>query len=183
MPPGPGGRAEAPDLSTVPGTVDAMNDVEETELPGVGTKFDFATELGERVGVLVHRGGDREVLHYSKADPDACSVAMRLTEDEAGVMARLLGATELADHLNKVSHTVAGVRIDWHRVEDGSQLCGHSLGELEIHTKTGVSIVAILRGSETIPAPGSDTVVSAGDTLVAIGTAEGIAALDALAQS
>lgn len=158
-----------------------MHGVEETELPGVGTKFDFDTEFGEKVGVLVHRGGDREVLHYSKSDPDACNVTMRLNEDEAAVMARLLGATQLSDHLNKVSHTVAGVRIDWHEVEDGSQLCGETLSELAIHTKTGVSIVAILRGDETIPAPGADDRVQAGDTLVAIGTAEGIEALDAMA--
>jgi TrkA domain protein len=158
-----------------------MHDVEETELPGVGTKFDFETEQAGRVGVLVHRGGDREVLHYSKADPDACSVTMRLSEDEAGVMARLLGATELADHLHKVTHTVSGVRIDWHEVLDVSPLAGHSLRDLAIHTRTGVSIVAILRGPETIPAPGADAVVAAGDTLVAIGTAVGIEALDALA--
>ncbi|MEQ8717501.1 MAG: cation:proton antiporter regulatory subunit [Acidimicrobiales bacterium] len=158
-----------------------MHDVEETELPGVGTKFDFATEQGGRVGVLVHRGGDREVLHYSKADPDACSVTMRLSEDEAAVMARLLGATVLADHLHKVTHTVSGVRIDWHEVLDVSPLAGRSLGDLAIHTRTGVSIVAILRGSETLAAPGAEAVVEVGDTLVAIGTAEGIEALDALA--
>ena len=39
-----------------------MADVTETPLPGVGVRYEFTTEADERVGVIVHRGGRREVV-------------------------------------------------------------------------------------------------------------------------
>ena len=45
-----------------------MRDVTETPLPGVGVRFEFTSGAGERVGVLVHRGGRRELMVYDAAD-------------------------------------------------------------------------------------------------------------------
>jgi TrkA domain protein len=49
-----------------------MGDVQETQLPGVGIRYDFVTKEGDRVGVLVHRSGRRELLLYQRDDPDSC---------------------------------------------------------------------------------------------------------------
>ena len=56
-----------------------MADVEETKLPGVGVRHDFATSSGQRVGVLLHRTGQRELLVYDEDDPDSCTESVRLT--------------------------------------------------------------------------------------------------------
>jgi TrkA domain protein len=40
--------------------------------------------------------------------------------------------------------------------------------------------VAVLRGEQAIPAPGPDTPLQAGDTVVVVGTPKGIAALTRL---
>ncbi len=60
-----------------------MAEVRETELPGVGVRNDFVTGTGQRVGVLVHTTGRRELLVYGDEDPDACRVVLEVGEDDA----------------------------------------------------------------------------------------------------
>jgi TrkA domain protein len=43
-----------------------------------------------------------------------------------------------------------------------------------VRTRTGVSVVAILRGDQAIPAPGPDVEMEPGDYLVVVGTPRGI---------
>jgi TrkA domain protein len=43
-----------------------------------------------------------------------------------------------------------------------------------VRSRTGVSIVAVLRGEQAIPAPGPESGLEAGDYLVVVGTARGI---------
>ena len=45
-----------------------MPDVSETLLPGVGVRHEFVTASGERVAVLTHRTGRREVAIYDRAE-------------------------------------------------------------------------------------------------------------------
>jgi TrkA domain protein len=42
-----------------------------------------------------------------------------------------------------------------------------------MRTRTGSSIVAVLRGANAIPSPGPDFRLAGGDTLIVIGTREG----------
>ena len=44
-------------------------------------------------------------------------------------------------------------------------------------TRTGSSIVAVIRDGESIPAPGPDFPLLAGDVIVGVGTAEGLASM------
>jgi TrkA domain protein len=53
---------------------------------------------------------------------------------------------------------------------------GRVLGETRMRTETGVSIVAVLRRAEAIPSPGPDFRLAGGDTLIVIGTREGVEA-------
>jgi TrkA domain protein len=149
-------------------------DVDETQLPGMGVRYDFTTEAGVRLGVLVHRTGRRDVMVYSAADPDECAVTVALRPDDARTLSELLGASRVAEHLAKVQQQVAGLALDWINVEEGSPWAGKTLSEAAIHTETGVSVVALLAGDDVTPAPGADDVLAAGATVVAIGTAEGI---------
>lgn len=67
-----------------------MPDVDETHLPGVGTRCDFLTEGGKRVGVISHFGGRRSLLLYDSDDPDSCRDTIELNEDEQRTLAALL---------------------------------------------------------------------------------------------
>ncbi|HRB03283.1 MAG TPA: TrkA C-terminal domain-containing protein, partial [Ilumatobacteraceae bacterium] len=81
---------------------------------------------------------------------------------------------------NQVSSTVAavqrldGVAMDWLDVPSGSQQVGRTIGDGQYRTKTGASIVAIVRGDTTMPAPGPETAFEAGDVVVAVGTSTGL---------
>ncbi len=59
-----------------------MPNYERTHLPGVGDRRDFVTQAGDRIGVIAHRDGHRELLIYDRDDPDSCRTVVRLSEED-----------------------------------------------------------------------------------------------------
>ena len=159
-----------------------MTDVQETQLPGVGIRHDFVTRGGERIGVISHRTGHRELIMYDHDDPDACRQVLRLEEDEVRTLADLLGASQVAETVNHLQQSVEGLTIDWVPVGEFSQCTGRSLGNLGVRAQLGASIVAVMRGGRTIASPADDFVLAPGDTAVVVGTQEGIREMFALLQ-
>ena len=149
-----------------------MTQIEETQLPGVGIRHDFVTREGERIGVITHRGGRKELLIYDHNDPDSCRATIRLVDDDVRALSELLGGTELTEHLTGLQQ-VEGVTIDWLPIADRSRCARHTIGEF-VKRETGVSIVAVVREGKTIPAPPPGFELQPGDTAVAVGTPEGL---------
>ncbi|HEX6311147.1 MAG TPA: cation:proton antiporter regulatory subunit [Acidimicrobiia bacterium] len=155
-----------------------VSEVRETELPGVGTRFDFQTSDGSRLAVLVHRSGRREILVYDDPrDPDRCRTTLSLNSDETSTLVELLGASRITAHLSSMQLQLEDLTIDWLEVHPGSRWAERTLQDAAVHTRTGVSVVAILRGGDTIPAPGAETRILPGDRLVAVGQPDGVAQL------
>jgi TrkA domain protein len=154
-------------------------DIQETALPGVGLRHDFTTRAGRQLGVVTHRTGRRDLLVYDRNDPDRCQEVIQLTDDEADALAELLGAARLVEHLARLQQ-VEGLAIDWLEIRAGSPYDGGTIGDTQARSRTGVSIVAILRGDRAIPAPSPQERLAAGDTLVVVGTAQGVKALSDL---
>jgi TrkA domain protein len=148
-------------------------DIQETNLPGVGLRHDFTTRAGRQLGVVTHRTGRRDLLVYDREDPDACQEVVQLTDEEADALAELLGAARLVEHLAALQR-IEGLAIDWLPIRDGSPYAGRAIADTQARSRTGVSIVAILRGDGAIPAPTPDTGLEPGDTVVVVGTAQGI---------
>jgi TrkA domain protein len=153
-----------------------MGDVTETRLPGVGVRHEFQTVAGERLGLVSHRTGRRELLLYDRHDPDAACAVVHLDSDDARTLAELLGASHVSESLASLQR-VEGLAIDWLNVVAGSPAAGRSIKDAAPRSETGVSIVAVLRGDATLAAPGPDERLEAGDVAVVVGTAEGIARL------
>ena len=151
-----------------------MAQVTETRLPGVGVRHDFVTREGERIGVLSHRSGRRELLVYDRDDPDAAAMVLHLAEDDTRTLAELLGASRVNEAVAAVQQQVEGLAIDWVAVGPSSPYAGRTIGDGQLRTRTGVSIVAIVRGEQTLPAPGPEFGLDAGDVAVVVGTPEGI---------
>ncbi len=151
-----------------------MAEVRATELPGVGIQNDFLTGEGRRLGVLVHRTGRRELLLFDERDPDACRVLASLDEDDARTLAELLGASRLSENLVAMQQHIQGLAIDWLPVDASSPIAGRTLRDAAVHSRTGVSVVAIIRGEDTRAAPGPEDTLEPDDTVVAIGTTEGM---------
>ena len=155
-------------------------DIQETHLPGVGLRHDFTTRAGRQLGVVTHRTGRRDLLVYDREDPDDCQEVVQLTDEEADALAELLGAARLVEHLAALTQRIEGLAIDWLPIRAGSPYAGRAIADTQARSRTGVSIVAIVRGDGAIPAPTPDAVLEPGDTLVVVGTAGGVKELAGL---
>lgn len=160
-----------------------MAEVTETVLPGVGVRHEFTTQAGERVGVLVLRNGRREVLVYDRRDPDASTAPLHLTTDDSRTLAELLGASQVSETVTAVQQQIEGLAIEWLEVDPGSAAVGTTIAEGAYRTRTGASIVAVLRDGTSIPAPGPELAFQAEDVVVAVGTTTGLSQLRSLLHS
>lgn len=157
-----------------------MAEVQETHLPGVGVRHEFDTDTGDRIGVIVHRDGRREIVVYDRNDPDACSQMIDLSAADTRTMAELLGASQVTEAVASVQQNIDGLAIEWIQIADSSSAIGTTIKDGQYRTRTGTSIVAVIRGSESVPAPGPDFEFAPGDTAVAVGTVEGLGTLRSL---
>ncbi|HEY6634819.1 MAG TPA: cation:proton antiporter regulatory subunit [Acidimicrobiia bacterium] len=151
-----------------------MSTVSETPLPGLGVRFEFETKSGTRLGVLQRQGGRIDVLVYDAADPDTVAESIALDAEESRTLAELLGSSRVVEDLGRLRQQIEGLALDWLTVDETSPFVGRPLGDTGARTRTGVSIVAVVRGDQPIPAPGPQQLLDAGDTLVVVGTPRGI---------
>ena len=160
-----------------------MGRLEEVSLPGIGKRIEFFTDEGRRMGVVQHHTGRREVFVCQPSDPDTTDVAVTLSEDDAHSLVDALGVIEVTSSDRDRTYEVEGLVFEWLDVDADSPVVGRSIGEARIRTRTGASIVAVIRIAGAIPAPEPDFVVEAGDTLVVAGTADGVARVHELLQT
>lgn len=143
-----------------------------TPLPGIGVQYDLATREHRHFSVIAHRDGTRTVNLYRADDPDACAESLHLT---AGETASLIDALVPTHHSPSLLHTTdLGLVAERIELSAHSHWNGRRLGETKIRTETGVSIVAVLRRAEARPSPTPDFRLAGGDTLIVIGTREGV---------
>lgn len=151
-----------------------MSDIHEVKLPGVGVRYEFQTAEGKRIGVISHRSGLREIYVSSSPDPDEFNRVLGLSPGDARTLAELLGATRVAQQLSELQQRIEGLVIDWLPIRADSPYVGRTIGDAQLRSRTGVSVVAIVRGEEAVPAPGPEASISSGDYLVVVGTGRGV---------
>lgn len=66
-----------------------------TTLPGVGVQYDYTTESGQHISVVVHHDGRRFIGFYERDDPDSCQLSVPLTPQEATALAHLIDAAPI----------------------------------------------------------------------------------------
>jgi len=151
-----------------------VTEIHEVKLPGVGVRYEFETGEGNRIGVISHRSGMREIYASRSDDPDEFKRILGLSPDDARTLAELLGATRVAEQLAELQQRIEGLVIDWLPVRQDSPYIESTIGDAQLRSRTGVSVVAIVRGDEAVPAPGPEAVMRSGDYLVVVGTARGV---------
>jgi TrkA domain protein len=156
-----------------------MSKIEETRLPGVGVRFDFVSEQGQRVGVVHHRGGRREIFIAPADDPDTAEMVLDLNDDDAHTLVDVLGVSPVIEEISKLQQ-VEGLAIDWLPIHSSSPYAGKTIGDARIRTRTGASVVAVIRGDDPFPAPGPEFVFAPNDLVVVVGTAQGIEAVKSI---
>lgn len=153
-------------------------DVTEVLLPGVGLRYEFALEEGQRLGVVARRNGEFEFVAYDRADPDRSRNLFRLTPDEADAITEILGAPRIAERFADLTREIPGLHAGQVQLPAGSSYADRTLGDTKARTRTGASIVAIVRGDTVIASPGPSQPLQAGDVLVVIGTERGITGVE-----
>jgi TrkA domain protein len=150
-------------------------DVIETLLPGVGRRYEFTLHDGHQLCVVSTRDDHYTVSSFEADDPDVGRTLFRLDEDEAVTLAEILGAPRIAVKLADLSREVPGLASEQVEILPGSRFDGRSLGDSQARTRTGSSVVALVRDDRVIASPLPLQDLIAGDVLVVIGTSDGIA--------
>jgi TrkA domain protein len=97
-----------------------------------------------------------------------------LDTDEAGAIAEILGSPRLTQRFADLSKEVPGLESGRLTIEPGSRYDGRPLRDTHARTRTGVSVVAVVRGADVVPSPTPEEVLHAGDVLVVIGSGAGL---------
>ncbi|MER7276471.1 cation:proton antiporter regulatory subunit [Dactylosporangium sp. NPDC000244] len=155
-------------------------DVERIDLPGIGTSHVVTTARGRRIGIVSHRSGRRDLVVYDKEDPDTSVVSVALNADEANAVAEYLGTARIVEQLAEMQRQVAGLVTEQLVIAPGSPYAGRTLGDTRARTRTGASIVAVVRGNDVIASPRPDFGLRASDLIVAVGTPAGVEGVAAL---
>ena len=157
--------------------------IEETPLPGIGVRRELRLATGRRVGVVTHRDGHTELILSRIDDPDACAASIPLSAEEASALGSLLGSAQLITQLAAEQKDVAGVTTHQILIRAGGTFAGRPLGDTQMRTLTGTSIVALLRDDQVIGSPRPDQVLEAGDLVVIVGTEDGLSEAARILQS
>ncbi len=131
-----------------------------TVLPGVGERLDLR-DADDRPIVAIRRRDGHVELHADRH-------SIEFTHDSAHALAAFAsGRYRIAGSLSsRVDDVLGGLQFDWAQVERSSFAAGRTIEQLAIRRRTGVTVVAILRGSQPIVAPEPTTMLEPGDELV-----------------
>ncbi len=153
-----------------------MKDVKETELPGVGVRFDVETDAGRVVGVVVHQTGRRDLVVYDELDPDRASESLELSEDEGHTIGDLLGGTWVLERVDDAVPRLDDVVTSSITIDASSPVAGLTLAEALLRTRTGARVVALVTDTGSIPDPGGTQRLTPGETAVVAGAASAVEA-------
>lgn len=150
-------------------------EVAEQDLPGIGRRYDLRDVEGDRVSVVIHHSGRRDLYLLTDDDDESAAVAS-FTDDQARRLGAILGGAYFKPAVAaEIEAVIGGLLIDWVTLEPGSPAAGRSIAELEIRRRTGMTVAAILRNHVPLVAPEPTEVLRPGDRLVVIGRREDLA--------
>lgn len=146
-------------------------DIREIDLPGIGKKFELLTKSGDKMVVIIHDDGRREIYNFVKGDYEECSYNMVLDDSEARQVSAILGGIIYTPkELEKIDMVFDDLVIEWFKVDSGAKAVDKTIGDLHIRQTYEVTVIAIIRNNkEKVINPGSGDSIKEGDTLVLSG--------------
>ncbi len=148
-----------------------MSTFRESDLPGIGRKFQVNTRSGDKLVIVIHDDGKREMHHFDYNDPEESISMVTLDDSEARRVGAILGGmVYMPKALESVDVAFDEMVIEWFKVEQGAKGAGKTIGDLEIRKRTGAAIIAIIKKNhEKVVNPGPEQVLFEGATLVVLG--------------
>lgn len=150
--------------------------IRETDLPGIGRKFQIQTRSKENIVIIIHDDGTREFYHLNQSDPDESQSILTLDDHESRQLAGIIGGMSYTPKaLEIIEHSLEDLVIEWCKVEDGFKSVGHTIGELTVRQNSGATIIAIIeKNHDKKINPGPDCKIHAESMLVVVGEREQI---------
>lgn len=151
-----------------------MSVVRESDLIGIGKKYQIETEAGDNMVVVIHDDGRRELYRHDDQENETHCV-MTLSDEESRQVAGILGGLSYKPKaLETIEVALDDLRIEWYKVGPFNDEVNKSIGELGVRQRTGASIIAAIKEDDTVINPGPDFVIAPGVTLVIAGKAKNI---------
>ena len=148
-----------------------MSSISEANLPGVGRKFQVETLSGDRLTIVIHDDGTRELYHFSRKNFDRAASVLTLTDGEARQIAGIVGGlTYVPKALPSTEVVLEDLVLEWFTLPPGAFATGKTISELQLRTQTGASIVSIIEPNRiTRTNPEASTLLNEGATLILAG--------------
>jgi TrkA domain protein len=159
-----------------------MSTISEAYLPGVGRKFQIETLRGDRLIVIIHDDGVREIYHFDRKNLERPASVITLTDGEARQIAGIVGGlTYVPKALPKAEVVLDDLVLEWFTIEKGAAGVGKTIRDLQARTRTGASIVSLIEPDHVKRTnPEADTLLNEGATLILAGDRQNIAELKRL---
>ncbi len=143
-------------------------DVRVDDLPGIGRRYELTCDDGGILTVVIHHTGRRDLYLLPAGREDVSTVS--LSDTQARTAGDVLSGTYFTPTgVRRVQEVIDDLVTDWVVLTPGSPGTGRSIGDLGIRSRTGMAIMAILRGDAVIHEPGAAEVLQPGDRLVITG--------------
>jgi TrkA domain protein len=156
-----------------------MSTISEANLPGVGRKFQIETANGDRLIIVIHDDGTREIYHFERKKFDRAASVITLADSEARQIAGIVGGLSYVPKaLPSAELVLDDLLLQWFKIEPGAKCVGKTIRDLQVRKTTGASIVSIIEPDRVKRTnPEADTVLNEGATLILAGDRKTIDAL------
>lgn len=156
-------------------------DIRESDLPGIGKKYQVETRSGDKLVIVIHDDGRREFYHFQADDPDECVSQITLEDDEARQIAAIIGGMNYKPKaLETIEVSLDELVIEWCKIEPHYKSVNRTIAELQVRQRTGATILALVEKHKQKINPGPDDRLTADMTVVIAGERKQIKALKEL---
>ncbi|CAG7657612.1 cation:proton antiporter regulatory subunit [Paenibacillus allorhizosphaerae] len=146
--------------------------VREIELPGIGKKFEVITKSKDKIVVIIHDDGRRDIYYFDQDNFEEAIANTSFDDAEARQIAAIIGGMTYAPKaLETIEMAFDDLVIEWFKVQNGAEAAQQTIGQLNIRQSYEVNVVAIIKQKnyKEIHTPGPETLLEEGDTVIVSG--------------